>query len=143
MRHAHLAHEVTGGNAPVLRETKRDGQLFVSPLNFETSSGGLADCGTGRVFSVFALFRSVRFDLELGCVEDIVFALNASSFFGGRFLLNHLATAFEHTALFNYQRRSLNVAVQFSGAAEFDTLARDDVTVDGAEYLGDGDLDVC
>jgi hypothetical protein len=83
-------------------ETKRDGHRCPS-LNVRNQWRGLAHRCNGGDFSVFTLLRSVRFELELICFEPIVFALNASSFFGGRFLLNHLATAFEHAALFNHQ----------------------------------------
>ena len=57
-------------------------------------------------------------------------------------MLNHLTAPFKDRALFNHQRRRLNVAIQFRGAAQLDALAGDDVAVHNSMNRGHGNFDV-
>ena len=84
----------------------------------------------------------LRPGLRLGRVDHGLFALDAGRLFGRSFLLNHLAAAFKHRALLDHQRRSLNVAVQLSGAAKFNALGGNDVAIDSALDRSDGHFDV-
>ena len=52
------------------------------------------------------------------------------------------AATFEHGALFDHQRRRLNVSTKFGRAPKLDALRGHDVTVDGSLNGGHGDFDI-
>ena len=56
--------------------------------------------------------------------------------------LDHFATAFKQRALLNHQRGCLNVAIQFCGTAQLQTLGSDDVAINSAMDDGNRDFDV-
>ena len=51
-----------------------------------------------------------------------------------------MATALKNRALLDLQGRRLNIAGDFGGAPEFDELAGDNITLDRAVNLRDGDF---
>src|SRR4029078_6438765 len=61
---------------------------------------------------------------------------------GGGSHLQHLAATFKHRALFDNQRRRLNVAVYLGGATGLKALRRDNVALNGSVNDGDGHFDI-
>src|SRR5436309_2717522 len=116
--------------------------MSTQPAGYESARRG--DAGDlGFLNRAVRFARSINFDcLQAGRLEHTFFALNLRRLFVRSLLLNHLATAFEDAALFDHERRSLNVAIQFSGATQLNALAGDDVTVHYAVNRGDRDFDV-
>src|SRR5205814_9172337 len=66
-------------------------------------------------------------------------SLNLRGLFGS---LQHLTATFEDRALFNHQRRRLNVAIQFGRATEFNSIRSNDVSVDDAMDCRYGNFDI-
>jgi hypothetical protein len=75
--------------------------------------------------------------LEFGSVKHIVFALDLGGLLRGSLGLNHLGASFKDRALFDHQRRRLNVATQFRSPAQLNPLAGDDVAVHHSMNCGD------
>src|SRR5437763_15148307 len=84
----------------------------------------------------------VRLNGWLRYIENVFFPFNLWELFRSRLLLSHRATSFERCALFDYQRRRLNVSGQLRRTAQLNALAGDDVAVDNPMDRRDGHFDI-
>ena len=121
------------------RQTKRAEQ--VRPKKGNRAPALLTGDRDRRFLKFFDLLYGINPN-RLGCrgIQKIFFV--PGRFFGCCLLLDHLAAAFEDSALLDYQRRRLNVAIHFRRATEFNSLPPNDIAIYDALNIGHCNFDV-